>query len=108
MSDQPTLSQLADAQAFAPRHLGPSESDQQRMLSLLGLDSLDALMEAAVPGGIRASAALQLPAAASEEAPRKWRLEIMDVREEGGDALRAAMGNLLGDFSQSVADVERI
>jgi len=40
-------------EAFASRHIGPSESDQDAMLRLLGYDTLDALMSAAVPAGIR-------------------------------------------------------
>jgi len=38
---------------FASRHIGPNASDQAAMLSLLGYDSLDALMTSAVPAGIR-------------------------------------------------------
>jgi len=67
VSDQPTLSQLDAAQTFVARHLGPDESQQQTMLSLLGHDSLDALMQAAVPGGIRATGTLDLPPAATED-----------------------------------------
>ena len=38
---------------FAPRHIGPNASDQAAMLATLGYESLDALMAAAVPAGIR-------------------------------------------------------
>ena len=38
---------------FADRHIGPSTSDQAEMLRALGYDSLEALMVAAVPAGIR-------------------------------------------------------
>ncbi|HEX6876737.1 MAG TPA: aminomethyl-transferring glycine dehydrogenase [Nocardioidaceae bacterium] len=67
MSDQPTLSQLDELTRFADRHIGPGEDEQRAMLEALGFDSLDALMEAAVPGGIRATSALDLPPAAGEE-----------------------------------------
>jgi glycine dehydrogenase len=67
MSDHPTLSQLDAAQAFVDRHLGPDEEQQREMLRTLGFASLDELMAAAVPGGIRAAADLNLPAPASEE-----------------------------------------
>ena len=67
MSDQPTLSQLDTAPAFADRHVGPDRDQQQHMLRTLGFDSLTALMDAAVPGGIRDSADLALPPAATEE-----------------------------------------
>ncbi|HEX9951423.1 MAG TPA: aminomethyl-transferring glycine dehydrogenase [Rubricoccaceae bacterium] len=51
---------------FAERHLGPSPDDTAAMLATLGLDSLDALAEAAVPDAIRTDARLDLPAALSE------------------------------------------
>src|SRR5664279_5012890 len=46
---------------FVDRHIGPSVSDQAAMLSTVGFDSLDALMQAAVPSGIRSQDALGLP-----------------------------------------------
>ena len=67
MSDHPTLSQLDTAQAFADRHIGPDEEQEAAMLASLGFDSLTDLMDAAVPGGIRAADALDLPAPATEE-----------------------------------------
>ena len=56
------------ATTFADRHVGPRPADVQRMLEALGLDSLDALMQAAVPDTIRSVAGLDLPEAASERA----------------------------------------
>ena len=53
---------------FADRHLGPRAHDVSRMLEAVGFDSLDALMEAAVPGRIRLGESLSLPEAASEAA----------------------------------------
>jgi glycine dehydrogenase len=67
MSDHPTLSQLDTAEAFVNRHLGPDDEQQATMLEALGFASLTELMEAAVPGGIRAAADLELPAPATEE-----------------------------------------
>lgn len=67
MSDHPTLSQLDAAMPFVDRHIGPDQDARATMLAALGFDSLDALMEAAVPGGIRTAAELALPEAASEE-----------------------------------------
>lgn len=49
------------ADRFVDRHIGPSVSDQAAMLSTVGFDSLDALMQAAVPSGIRSQDALGLP-----------------------------------------------
>jgi glycine dehydrogenase len=67
MSDHPTLSQLDQAAPFAARHIGPDSDARSTMLAALGFDSLDGLMHAAVPGGIRSTADLDLPAAADEE-----------------------------------------
>jgi glycine dehydrogenase len=67
VSDQPTLSQLDALTPFADRHIGPREDEQRMMLEALGFDTLDALMDAAVPGGIRTPSGLDLPPAAGEE-----------------------------------------
>ena len=66
MSDHPRLTDLDTAQAFVDRHIGPGADERATMLAALGFDSLDALMDAAVPGGIRAADELGLPAAATE------------------------------------------
>ena len=67
MSDHPSLSELDAAQPFSRRHIGIDDDARATMLAALGFDSLDDLMRAAVPGGIRAEAELALPEAASEE-----------------------------------------
>jgi glycine dehydrogenase len=51
---------------FRGRHLGPVGSDREHMLRVVGYDTLDALADAAVPGGIRMENALDLPPALSE------------------------------------------
>ena len=53
--------------AFATRHIGPDPDAIGVMLKAVGFDSLDALMDAAVPGRIRDAAALHLPPPATEE-----------------------------------------
>ena len=53
MSDHPSLAELDAALPFVDRHIGLRPEDIDTMLETLGFDSLDALMEAAVPGGIR-------------------------------------------------------
>ncbi len=58
------LLRLADA--FANRHLGPRQSDLPLMLGRLGLDSLDDLIDQAVPDQIRLSEDLRLPVPRSE------------------------------------------
>jgi glycine dehydrogenase len=52
---------------FADRHIGSSDGHIQEMLGTLGLPSLDALIQATVPEGIRISHPLNLPKAQSEE-----------------------------------------
>ena len=67
MSD-PTAPSTSSLGEFVARHIGPREDDIAHMLGALGHDSLESLMSAAVPGGIRTAAALDLPAALDEEA----------------------------------------
>jgi glycine dehydrogenase len=62
-----TVKEAEGAHHFVDRHVGPDELQQTEMLKALGFDSLEQLMEAAVPGGIRAAAELRLPAAVDEE-----------------------------------------
>ena len=52
--------------SFVDRHIGPTAADQAAMLEAVGFDSLDGLMQAAVPSGIRSAQALDLPAARTE------------------------------------------
>ena len=52
---------------FVSRHIGPSDTDVREMLQTLGMPSLDALIDATVPGNIRFRRALALPPATSEQ-----------------------------------------
>jgi glycine dehydrogenase len=52
---------------FADRHIGPDDEALAAMLAEVGVTSLDALVDAAVPGSIRSSDSLDLPAAVSEQ-----------------------------------------
>ncbi|MBW9208986.1 aminomethyl-transferring glycine dehydrogenase [Mumia sp. zg.B21] len=63
---RPTLSELAGAAPFATRHIGPDAAEQATMLEALGYRSLDDLMSAAVPKGIRLGETLSLLPALSE------------------------------------------
>jgi glycine dehydrogenase len=54
------------ARPFVDRHIGPDDAAVAEMLKTIGFDSLDALMDAAVPGRIKATDELALPPAASE------------------------------------------
>jgi glycine cleavage system P protein (glycine dehydrogenase) len=51
---------------FARRHLGPDEADVRAMLDALGYDSLDELIDDAIPAPIRFRGPLNLPAAVPE------------------------------------------
>src|ERR1700712_3204716 len=75
MSDHPSLSDLDSSAVFADRHIGPSAEEQATMLEALGFEHLNALMEAAVPGGIRSADERGLPRGAPEQrAPRELRV----------------------------------
>ena len=69
-------SEGAPADDFSRRHVGPSEEQTRQMLELLGLPSLDALADQAVPAQIRLSRPLQLPAGRSEHEVLKALKEI--------------------------------
>jgi glycine dehydrogenase len=58
---------LAGRESFVPRHVGPGDDELREMLEFLGFASLDALIDATVPTGIRARRPLALPAGVSEE-----------------------------------------
>ncbi|WP_027861521.1 aminomethyl-transferring glycine dehydrogenase [Marmoricola sp. URHB0036] len=66
MSDQ-NLADDLQPRPFSQRHIGPDDHQVTEMLKALGLSSLEALMDDAVPGRIR-SDGLALPPAASERA----------------------------------------
>ncbi|MEG4339972.1 aminomethyl-transferring glycine dehydrogenase [Microcoleus sp. D3_18_C2] len=57
---------LSSINGFAGRHIGPTPSEIQQMLNVLGISSLDELIDKTVPAAIRISQPLQLPAAQSE------------------------------------------
>jgi glycine dehydrogenase len=54
------------ADDFVRRHIGPRESDIEKMLELVGFESLDALMNATVPENIRHGKPLSIPEPVSE------------------------------------------
>ncbi|MFL6061706.1 MAG: aminomethyl-transferring glycine dehydrogenase [Marmoricola sp.] len=63
----PDQTPLFAARPFVDRHIGPDDAAVATMLKAVGFDSLEALMDAAVPGRIRAEESLSLPDAATEE-----------------------------------------
>ncbi len=62
---------------FRSRHLGPVDSERDEMLRETGYPSLAALIDAAVPAGIRMDRAMTLPAARSEHDALAWLKSIM-------------------------------
>jgi glycine dehydrogenase len=68
LSDHPTLTELDAALPFVERHIGLRPTDVETMLEAVGFASLDELMAAAVPGGIRSGSDPQLPEPATEDA----------------------------------------
>src|SRR5688572_10705783 len=59
-------SPLEPCDVFPPRHIGPDEADVVEMLSTLGHGSLDELIDATLPEGIRLRRALALPEGSGE------------------------------------------
>jgi glycine cleavage system P protein (glycine dehydrogenase) len=55
------------ATSFVPRHIGPTQADVAAMLQVLGYDSLDALIKATVPAGIRLGRPLAIHQSMSED-----------------------------------------
>ena len=66
---------------FLSRHLGPVGSDRTEMLKATGYASLPALIDAAVPAGIRMDTALSLPEAKSEHGALAWLKSIMSKNQ---------------------------
>src|SRR6476659_4266927 len=56
----------AQSKEFQQRHNGPNESQTQEMLSVIGVNNLDELINRTVPPGIRMKGELNLPRAMSE------------------------------------------
>lgn len=86
MADHPTLTELDGALPFVERHIGLRDPDVATMLDRLGFGSLEALMDAAVPGGIRTPESLDLPAALSEAATAR-ELRALAEQNNPGEAM---------------------
>src|SRR5687767_15238362 len=63
----PSLRSLDPAGSFAARHIGPRRGDTEAMLAAVGHATLESLVDACVPEGVRDRTPLALPAARSEE-----------------------------------------
>ncbi|PYQ14602.1 MAG: glycine dehydrogenase (aminomethyl-transferring) [Acidobacteria bacterium] len=67
LKDRPAPAEsLAPGDSFLPRHVGPDAAEIRQMLDLLGVASLDALVDETIPADIRFRRALELPAARTE------------------------------------------
>jgi glycine dehydrogenase len=66
---------LDASDTFAPRHLGPRDSDVAAMLATLGLETLDDLVAATIPSAIRLARPLQL------DPPHSEREMLRDLQE---------------------------
>ncbi len=58
---------LDQTNTFVPRHIGPASHDQQEMLKVLGLKTVDELMDKTLPGSIRWKQPLDLPEGVGEQ-----------------------------------------
>ncbi|MDO8862138.1 aminomethyl-transferring glycine dehydrogenase [Haliea sp. E1-2-M8] len=65
---RPSLPELEHHQEFIGRHIGPTPQQQAEMARTLGFDSVDALIDATVPAGIRNQRPMDLPPAQTEQA----------------------------------------
>jgi glycine dehydrogenase len=86
MSDDLSFTEPDGARPFVERHIGLRDDDVTTMLDRLGFGSLDELMAAAVPGGIRSAASLDLPPPLSEEATAR-ELRAIAAANRPGEAM---------------------
>lgn len=68
VSNRPTSTCPALSESFLARHLGPSSEECSEMLDFLGFDSLEELIDTAVPASIRSQRPLNLPEPLDEAA----------------------------------------
>jgi glycine dehydrogenase len=61
-----TLHTLAYTDSFETRHIGPNDDDIGQMLTVLGFDNLDELIDATIPAAIRLNRPLQLESGKGE------------------------------------------
>ena len=72
---------LATADAFAPRHIGPTASDIQLMLEAIQADSMETLISETVPQSILRTQDLELPEALSEPEVIEHLRSIADLNQ---------------------------
>ncbi|EDX84982.1 glycine dehydrogenase [Synechococcus sp. PCC 7335] len=74
--ERPSWIQSIGTDRFDSRHLGPTDSEIEQMLKVLGTETVDALINAAVPAGIRLNQPLKVGTALSETEALKKIAEI--------------------------------
>nr|MBO2511569.1 glycine dehydrogenase (aminomethyl-transferring) [Gammaproteobacteria bacterium] len=72
---------LSTENEFIDRHIGPREADIRAMLELVGYDSLDSLMDSAIPASIKGSSVLE-PSAGQSEAQALAELRAIAARNQ--------------------------
>jgi glycine dehydrogenase len=88
----PPLRSLHPAGSFAARHIGPRPGDTAAMLAAVGHETLESLVDACVPEGVRDRTPLNLPAAEDESAV----LALLRERADANDVYTSMIG--LGYF----------
>ena len=81
MTDRIALRELEDHAGFRRRHLGLTDPDRTAMLTALGRSSVEALIDEAIPRGIRVTEPLALPGPRSEAETIEALRELADRNE---------------------------
>ncbi len=84
--DRRSVSAPATDERFARRHIGPEAHERDQMLATLGLETLEEMVDEALPRAIRRTTPLDLPPALSETELRS-RLRSLAERNEPGRAM---------------------
>ncbi|SES71243.1 aminomethyl-transferring glycine dehydrogenase [Geodermatophilus poikilotrophus] len=84
----PALAALDPAGSFAARHIGPRGDETQAMLAAVGHPTLESLVDACVPEGVRDRTPLDLPPAADEATV----LRLLRERAEANDVFTSMIG----------------
>jgi glycine dehydrogenase len=84
----PSLTSLNPSGAFAARHIGPRVAETAEMLAAVGHPTLESLVDACVPEGVRDRTPLNLPAAEDEAGV----LALLRERAEANDVYTSMIG----------------
>ncbi|SDY64954.1 glycine dehydrogenase (decarboxylating) alpha subunit /glycine dehydrogenase (decarboxylating) beta subunit [Geodermatophilus africanus] len=84
----PALAALDPAGSFADRHIGPRPDETQAMLAAVGHPTLESLVDACVPEGVRDRTPLDLPPAADESTV----LRLLRERAEANEVYTSMIG----------------